>query len=374
MINSKYTSVEFEVLQCLFTFLAIINMRRLYYKIQTHKSWLSQMEHSKYLNEDRDIYSQGVLVQLLEQRVAKLLGKEQALFFHKGITAQLVVLKMASESKKCSKVILHPSCHIAANEQGAYQALMGLRGIQLGEAREPFKAKDVLTVTEKASVLTVELPLRNAGFKLTAWCELVKMNQWAKQNDTHFHMDGARLWESSHFYQKPLAEIADLFDSVYVSFYKGLGGIGGAVLTGDADFIEKCKVWRSRMGGDLYTAFPQLITALNGLDTQLGKIHLWVERAQEIAKVLDTINQVTVKTPQTNGFLVYVEGDLDKLNSRIKPLNEKFDASLLYQFKPTECSHIQKAEMQVGPAADEIPTQEIVDYFQSLVSLTSKGL
>ncbi len=342
-------------------------MRRLYYQLQTHKSWLSQMEHSKYLNEDRDMYSQGVLVQLLEQRVAKLLGKEQALFFHKGITAQLVALKVASLIKKSNNIILHPNSHIVANEQDAYQALMGLRGIQLGELSEPFNAKDVSAVTEEVSVLTVELPLRNAGFKLTSWSELVKMNQWAKQNNVHYHMDGARLWESSHFYQKPLSEIADQFDSVYVSFYKGLGAIGGAILAGDTDFIEKCKVWRSRMGGDLYTAFPQLITALNGLDAQLDKIPLWVKRSQEIAKALDTINQVTVKIPKTNGFLVYVQGDLDKLNARIKPLNEKFDMSLFYQFKATECSHIQKAEMQVGPASENISTQEIVDYFQFLV-------
>ena len=343
-------------------------MRRLYYPVQTHKSWLSQMEHSKYLNEDRDIYSQGVLVQLLEQRVAKLLGKEQALFFYKGITAQLVALKVASINNKCNNVILHPNSHLVANEQDAYQALMGLRGIQLGQLSEPFHAKDVTAVTEDVAVLTVELPLRNAGFKLTSWSELSKMKQWAKQNNSHFHMDGARLWESSHFYKKPLSEIADQFDSVYVSFYKGLGGIGGAVLAGDADFIEKCKVWRSRMGGDLYTAFPQLITALNGLDTQLDKIHLWVERAQEIASELSKINNITVEIPQTNGFLVYVQGELDKLNARIKPLNEQFDMSLFYQFKPTECPHTQKAEMQVGPASDEISTQEIVNYFKLLVS------
>ena len=41
-------------------------------------------------------------------------------------------------------------------------------------------------------------------------------------------MDGARLWESTHYYDKSEAQIAALFDSVYVSFYKGLGGIGGA--------------------------------------------------------------------------------------------------------------------------------------------------
>ncbi len=343
------------------------HLRKLYYKDQTHESWVSQMAQTIYLEEDRDIYSQGALVQLLEQRVAKLLGKEQALFFHKGITAQLVALKVASINNKSNNVILHPNSHIVANEQDAYQALMGLRGILLGSLSEPFSVNDLKSVTEEAALLTVEVPLRNAGFKLSSWDELQNMKQWVKQHNMHFHMDGARLWESTHFYQKSLAEIADLFDSVYVSFYKGLGGIGGAILAGDADFIEKCKVWRSRMGGDLYTAFPMLLTALDGLDKQLSAIPTWVERAQEIAEALNSINHVSVSKPQTNGFLVYVQNDLDKLNSKIKPLNEKFNMSLLYQFSATECSLIQKAEMQVGPASDEISSQEIVDYFKALV-------
>ena len=45
-------------------------------------------------------------------------------------------------------------------------------------------------------------------------------------------MDGARLWQCAPFYQRTLAEIADLFDTVYVSFYKDLGAPAGAALKG----------------------------------------------------------------------------------------------------------------------------------------------
>ncbi len=341
--------------------------RKLNMRIQSHQYWLDIMNQSKYVKEGHDSYNNGQLIDLLQDRTAELLDKEKALFFHKGVAAQLVALKVVAEIKNNNKVILHPNTHIAIDENNAYQEMMGLKGIELGEKYQPFDAKQVAEVPEKTASLVVELPLRRAGFRLTPWDELLKMQSWAKKTDTHFHMDGARLWESTHYYQKSLSEISSLFDSVYVSFYKGLGGLSGAILAGDADFIERCKIWRSRIAGDLYSAFPMLITALEGLDNSLQQIPSWVKRAQEIAKLLNAISGVTVETPHTNGFLVSVEGDLESLNQRADALNKELDLSLFFRFIASETDDIQLAELQVGPGADDISNEEIVDYFQRLL-------
>jgi len=54
------------------------------------------------------------------------------------------------------------------------------------------------------------------------------------------HMDGDRLWEVELFsLGKSFANVAALFDSVFVSFYKGLSGACGAVLASTDDiFIQ----------------------------------------------------------------------------------------------------------------------------------------
>jgi threonine aldolase len=57
-----------------------------------------------------------------------------------------------------------------------------------------------------------------------------------------------------------------------VSFYKGPGGLGGAVVAAQSDFIASLAAWKTRYGGDLYTAYPQAISALIGLDTQLPRM------------------------------------------------------------------------------------------------------
>ena len=335
---------------------------------QSHQYWLELMSQSKYLDKSIDCYNQGTLVELLETRVAKLLGKEKALFVHKGTIAQLIVMKVASESRNNKNIILHPKSHIALDEENAYQVVTGLNGITIGADFEPFDFSMVESITEKAAALVVEMPLRRAGFKLTPWEHLQQMSTWAKDTDTHFQMDGARLWESTHYYSKTLAEISSLFDSVYVSLYKGLGGMNGSVLAGTSEFIKQCEIWRKRLGGNLWSAFPMLITALEGLDNNLPKIPTWVDRAHEIAGDLAKIKGITVNKPQTNGFLVFVEGDKQLLNEKAKQLTQELEINLFFAFNNTANPNIQVAELQVGAGSVEITNKEISHYFEQLLS------
>ena len=225
----------------------------------------------------------------------------------------------------------------------------------------------VESIAESAAALIVEMPLRRVGFKLTAWDQLQSMSQWANKTNTHFHMDGARLWESTHFYKKTLVEVSSIFDSVYVSLYKGLGGMNGSVLAGSSEFIEQCKIWRNRLGGNLWSAFPMLITALEGLDNNLQNIPLWVERAHEISQLLTTLDKVTVNTPQTNGFLIFVEGDNQALNNKAKVLTQEMGIHLFYAFNKTENPNIQSAEIQVGEGSVDIKNKEIYNFFFKLL-------
>jgi hypothetical protein len=80
-------------------------------------------------------------------------------------------------------------------------------------------------VAEPLAALLVELPQREIGGLLPAWDDLVAQVGWARDRDTAVHLDGARLWEAAAGYERSPAEVAALFDSVYVSFYKGIGAL-----------------------------------------------------------------------------------------------------------------------------------------------------
>ena len=332
------------------------------------ENWVSQMQHSQHLSLEIDAYNSGEAVSLLESRTADILGKPAALFFPKGMAAQFAMLKAVEEQSANSNVILHPLSHLAWDERDAYRHLLQLNAIFAGANDSPMTRQDLDQLSSKAGCLIVELPLRRAGFRATPWADLVSISKWCKDNDVHLHMDGARLWESACYYQKPEAEIAQLFDSVYVSYYKGLGGLGGAILAGEQVLIDSCRVWRSRLAADQFSAFPQLITALDGLQNNHKLIPGLITRARSIAAVLQPLQGIEVLEPHTNGFFVFLNGSLDELNERAERLTCKTGLKLFNEVVYYPNTQRTMVELQVGNRHSEITDQEIIDYFSELVS------
>jgi threonine aldolase len=168
-------------------------------------------------------------------------------------------------------------------------------------------------------------------------------------------------------YLNTLTKVSSLFDSVYVSLYKGLGDMGGSLLAGDAEFIEECKVWRHRLGGTLWTAAPMLLTAPDGLDNNLPAIQDWVIRADESAKALSKIEGLKVNQPQTNSFVVTIRANLADINRHAEQLTQETGLKLFTQFFESELKGWQAAEIQVLSSENLIKNTEIVEYFCELI-------
>ena len=103
------------------------------------------------------------------------------------------------------------------------------------------------------------------------------------------HMDGARLWEATAAYGKTLEEICSLFDSVYVSFYKGLGGLSGAMLLGNEDFINESRVWLRRFGGNLYTHMPCAVSSWAGFRANVDDFGRRLDRLKHVIALITDV-------------------------------------------------------------------------------------
>ena len=335
---------------------------------QSHDHWLKLMSDSKYCHFESDTYNEGPLVDELETRVAALLGKPDAMFFNRGTTCQMAALKVHCDNQNNPKVMLHPQSHIAQDEQDAFQALMGLEGVFIGNPDQPLTLEDVQASDEQVAVLVIELPLRRAGFKLAQWQDLLELRKWCDEHQVIMHMDGARLWESAHHYGHAWAGISRLFDSVYVSMYKGIGALTGALLAGKNDFLEQCQVWRDRLGSNMWSAFPALITALHGLDHNLNQINQWVIRAKDIATALQRVDGLIIEKPQTNGFQIRIKADLYPTNNKLKSLTNQLGINPCKPFAKVVDSNLLFTEIQVGACHNDIKTFELVEFFQALVN------
>jgi threonine aldolase len=321
-------------------------------------------------NESGDHYGSGELVAAFEAEIADLLGKEAAVFMPTGTMAQQIALRLWCERNHTDSVAFHPMTHLETHEEKAYQKLHGLHAVLPGDPRRLLTLEDLQGVAEPISVLLLELPQRDIGGQLPVWDDLVAQIEWAHGRGAAVHMDGARLWESAPFYGRSYAEIAVLFDSVYVSFYKTLGALAGAVLAGTADFVTEARVWRRRHGGDLFQFYPYVISARMQLHAQLERIPEFVERARVLASVLDAIDGVEVlpNPPQTNMMHVFLRGDHDQLMERALDIAREDRVMLFRRLSMTDVPGWHSFELSIRDDSPTPSLEEVSQYMTRMVA------
>lgn len=333
------------------------------------KAVLAALAEATGPDEQADRYGEGEPIGQFEQEIASLLGKEAAVFLPSGTMAQQIALRIWSERKQRRTVAFHPTCHLELHEQKAYQALHGLAGKLVGNPHQVITLDDLRGMREPVGALLLELPLREIGGQLPAWEELEAQSAWARERNIAMHMDGARLWESAPYYGRTYAEIAGLFDSVYVSFYKGIGGIAGAALAGPADFIGEARVWQRRHGGNLMQLYPYVIAAREGLRLRLPRFPRYHERAVRIAQALSAVPGIIVKPnpPQTNMMHIYLRGESERLKTASLDIAREEKVALVTWLAPTDLPDYWMFELSVGDAADALTDEEITGYFSRIM-------
>ncbi|GAA4934153.1 threonine aldolase family protein [Actinoplanes utahensis] len=274
---------------------------------KTMRERLADLETAADLDGWPDFYGGGP-VEALEERVAGLLGTEAAVLFPTGTMAQQVALRYGADRTGIPAAALHPLGHQEMHERHAYAELSGLRGITSTDRPRNPTAAEIAALGEPVSTVVVELPLRDAGFVLPSWEELVAVCGAARAIGARVHFDGARIWESTPHLGRALREVVALADSVYVSFYKSLGGISGAVLAGTADLANYARPWRHRFGGTIYQQFPAALSALAGLDRELPRLREYVGHARTIADALASVPGARVfpHPPHTHQFRLWL--------------------------------------------------------------------
>ncbi len=337
-----------------------------------------------------------------ESEVAHCFGKEDALFCLSGGMAQSIALLIHSRSHRAlsspssskrndntGAFACHPTSHLLLHENDAYAELLGMEAVRIGGGSsssskdnfdiddfkqngcynmDPMRLSDVtdLLVTAEDSLTTypthnsityndistlmLELPHREIGGKLTPWEEVQKMKSLCKEKKISFHCDGARIYEASAGYgHVTVAETADPFDSVYISFYKGVGAISGAMLLGNSEFVAEARVWLRRMGGNLYSVLPYAVSSWKGFrenclagDNNLYSNAAFVNRQQKLARVINSLSaddvvssvvQFDPATPETNMIHGYVKASLEDCNKALDEVEKKTGIRVLSRLR-----------------------------------------
>lgn len=273
--------------------------------------------------DEWDSYGERGAVQRLETEVRGIFGTEAAAFFPSGVMAQQTALRIHTDRAASRRVAIPDLSHLLVHEEDGPRILHDLEIAFLTRGFEAPAARHVEAIPGRIGAVLVELPLRDAGCLLPSWDALAALSGICRARGTALHFDGARIWESQPWFGRTLPEIAALADSVYVSFYKGLDGLAGAVLLGPESFIAEARLWRRRLGGTIYRTTAEAVSALAGLRDRLPVMADAVAWARAFAAGLPEFVTVQPGVPHTSQFKVYATAEADVVNERVLALVEK---------------------------------------------------
>ncbi|MGE9213319.1 threonine aldolase family protein [Exiguobacterium sp. s141] len=316
-------------------------------------------------NQVSDHYGTGEVIMRFEQKMAQELGMEDAIFFPSGTMAQQIALRIWADETENRNVAYHPLCHLEIHEQDGLKELHHLEPILLGDDDRLMTLDEVKALPDVACLL-IELPQRELGGYLPSFTELEAISHLCQERGIRLHLDGARLLETLPYYEKTAEEVCALFDSVYVSFYKGIGGIAGAILAGPKPFCDEARIWKRRYGGDLIGLYPYIIPADYYYELRKDRMGMYVEQAKELARRFNALDGVwtTPEVPVTNMFHLHLEGDDEAVAARIQSVQETTGVGVTGYLVSHDdyCS----TEISIGDAYGEIDEHQLNRLFEQL--------
>ena len=301
---------------------------------------------------EADVYGDGGVVAELEEHVATLLGRPAAVFVPSGTMAQGAVLRVHAATRSSSTVLWHPLCHLEVHELHAHSRLHGLVGRPVGTPERLVTLEDLEAVAEPFAALLLELPQRDLGGRLPDWEDVLAQVAWARGRGAAAHLDGARLWEAASGYGMSPAEVCAPFDSVYVSFYKGVGALAGCCVAGDEALVAQVREWRTRLGGTLHGLWPAAATALAMLPERLAAMPRRLDHARAVAAALDGVPGVRVSppVPQTPMMHLFLDTTTDAFEAASRRLAEDDGVWTWARAMATTDPGVVRVELAVGSA------------------------
>jgi threonine aldolase len=228
-----------------------------------------------------DVFGDDPTVLRLEARVAKLLGKEAAVFVPSGTMANQLAVRAHTEPG--DEILVDANAHIYYYEGGAPAALAGVMCRCLPGVRGVFTARDVEAALRPEDphfaptrLVCVENTHNRGGGQVWPIQSIREVARAARKHRLRLHLDGARLWNAAVATGIPERQYASHFDSVSVCFSKGLGAPIGSVLAGPAAFVQRARRFRKQYGGGMRQAGILAAAALYGLEhhrTRLAEDH-----------------------------------------------------------------------------------------------------
>lgn len=265
-----------------------------------------------------DVFREDETVNKLEQKIAKMFGKDQALFFPSGTMANQTALKL--HTSPGDQVICDKYSHIYNYESGGASFNSGVSCKLIDGNRGMFTAKQVKEAINpdayyysKTSLVEIENTTNKGGGACWDFDEIKKIKAVCQNNSLGFHLDGARLWNALIVKNETTKQYGEIFDTISVCLSKGLGCPIGSILVGDSYIMDEAIRVRKLFGGNLRQAGYLAAAGLYALENNIGRLKEDHKRAKEIGDELTRLTIVKkVESIDTNIVIFELMDNIDE--------------------------------------------------------------
>jgi threonine aldolase len=278
-----------------------------------------------------DVYGEDPTINRLEERAARIFGREASIFVPTGTMGNQIAIKIHTHHGQ--EIICEERGHIFNYEMATLAAFSGCI------VRPIYGEDGMLTWSEikkriapgiyykaRTGLVSLENTHNMAGGTVYPQALADEICDRAHEIGLAVHLDGARIFNAATALGNPLAEVTKKFDSVMFCLSKGLGAPVGSMLVGSKAFIEKARRYRKALGGGMRQAGVLAAAGLIALEKMPLRLKEDHENAQLMARGLAQTSGINIdpKKVQTNILVFNIAGtgmDTSDFSARLAERN-----------------------------------------------------
>lgn len=261
-----------------------------------------------------DVFGEDPTINKLEEKCAKLLGMEAAVFCPSGTMTNQIGIKILTQPY--DEVICYKGAHIykyeggglAGNSNIGTKLLTGDRGRISVEEIEPVIGNINDVHQARTSVVALEnTVVREAGSYYTL-DQIKTISEFSRSKGMAMHLDGARLFNALTETKEKPADFGKYFDTISICLSKGLGTPVGSVLVCKKELELKARRIRKVFGGGMRQAGYLAAAGIYALDNHVVRLKEDHQRARTLGEALSKLAWVKSVMPIDTNIVLFEVG------------------------------------------------------------------
>ena len=277
-----------------------------------------------------DVLGDDPTVIELQEKAAKILGKEAGLYVPSGTMSNIVATR--THTSPGDEIVTEAHSHVYQYEGGAFAALSGCsvaiihakNGLMTPEevSNSIRKAEGSLSHYPNGSLVCVENTAQGGGGTVYPQETLDDICKIAKEKDCKLHMDGARLFNAAVASSTDPARVVRDFDTVSICLSKGLGAPVGSLLVGSKEDLTQAHRWRKMFGGGMRQAGVIASAGIYALENNIERLSEDHKRASTFAEVIDSMKPFSVNLETVQSNIVFIGVEKGSTKRKIEELSK----------------------------------------------------